>query len=195
MLIKPSGRTIFAVLVLIFLSQVSVRGQRVVTVADNVNTALANEEQSLVGSYDVIRVTNDNVFASPRQKPDGSYDQGLWDFVRAPRRPGRGRWLHDNKLASWLWGHGTKSYRLKGRPSLHIMFFLDKKYPGGMLIVMHVDRFAPGWGSPVDSTRHLFQELIPNLIFGEETDQLVIELELRQRYKRDVLQSGTKATQ
>jgi hypothetical protein len=188
MIAKPSGRLILGVLVVIFTAGVSARAQKVVTVADNVSTALANEELSLANSYNVIRVTNDNVIASPRLQSDGTYDHGLWDFVRGPSRPGKGIWLHDNPLASWLWRHGTKSYRLKGRPSLHIMFFFNSKYPGGMLIVMHVDRFAPGWGSPIDSTRHLFQELIPNIFFGGETDQREIEVELRQRYKIDVSQ-------
>ena len=175
-------RAIFGVMVVIFAAAI-VCGQKIVTVADNVDTALTNEEQSLINSYDVIRIADGNVYAFPHHKTDGTYDHRLWDFVRKASQSGEGKWLHDNPLLSWLWQHGKQSYRIKGRSSLHIMFFFNKRYPGGMLIKMHVDRFAPSWSSPVNSTRHLVQELIPNIIFGRETDQSEIEFELRQKYK------------
>lgn len=195
MICKRSGRAILGLMAVIFVAGVSVRGQKVVTVADNVSTVLTHEQQSLVNSYDVVRVTKDDVFAFPRQKPNGTYDHGLWDFVRGPHGSGKSKWLHDNSLLSWLAKHGTHSYRIKGRWSLHIEFFCNGKYPGGMLIKMHIDRFAPGWGSPVDSARHFLQEQIPDLLGGGEHDQREIELKLRQRYKLEMPQSDTNATQ
>ncbi len=156
------------------------------TVEDNVITAISFEDPQLVESYDVTNVDKGHVYATPRQKSDSTYDLRLFQYMQQCSEQKRARCSHDNPLVSRLLGHGKYSYRLKGRASLQVVFYFNSKYQGGVLMMMDVDRFAPGWGSPVISVRHVTQEQIPHILGKEKNeDQIAAELQTHRKPKSE----------
>lgn len=152
---------------------------RAQTIADNVMTVLRAE--GLENSIDIVEVCDDHLIAAPRRRPEGSYDTALFDSIMRSRKAGRKEWIHDNVVWSWLWGHGTRSYRERTRPSLHAVFFFSR---GGVIekIKLDIDRFPPG-ATKVTGARHALQELIPNKVFGKKTDQNYIAGALQRKYR------------
>lgn len=152
--------------------------QRQTTVADNVITVL--NVLGAADSIEILSVNRNYVIARPRVRSDATIDNRLWETINSSRLRGEKKWVHDNTAMSWLNRHGTHSYRQASRPSLQAVFlFRDKKI---VEIKLDVDRFPPGGNGPLTSARHLFQEMLPNLLLGKMTDQSRISRSLKTRY-------------
>lgn len=64
-----------------------------------------------------------------------------------------------------------EGYRYRSTPSLNVHVHQDVYTNCGRVYEIDLDRWSPGWDTPVNSIRHIFLEVLPHHMFSTTTSQ------------------------